>query len=127
VVTLERLPLFEQARLFAQSPVIIAMHGAGISNLAFATSGAAVIEVGLRANRCYMKLAERMGVHYFSYRLVGHGFDRGMQKLSLKALAKVHARRGGLGAGLGVAPLRRGPNPRRLDVPVTRGERGATK
>ncbi|KAG8465657.1 hypothetical protein KFE25_002964 [Diacronema lutheri] len=88
-----------KARLFAQSPVIIAMHGAGISNLAFATSGAAVIEVGLRANRCYMKLAERMGVHYFSYRLVGHGFDRGMQKLSLKALAKTIEVLLGLGGG----------------------------
>lgn len=101
VAVLERLPLIEQVRLFAQAPVIIAMHGAGISNIIFATSGASLIEVGLRSSRCYVRLAHKMRVHYFydamreKYGPHGKhaGFSRSMEKVSMNALHMARKRR----------------------------------
>jgi hypothetical protein len=92
IAVLEGLSLVEQVRLFAQAPVIVAMHGAGLSNLLFASSGAVLVEVGLRGNRCYQRLAAKMGVAYFHTPHGKRGFSREVDKVVRKALSAARKR-----------------------------------
>jgi hypothetical protein len=66
IASLEGMPLLEQARLFASpaAHLVVGLHGAGLSNLIFSPSGAAVLEVYTAAFPCYRQLAHRRGVHY---------------------------------------------------------------
>ncbi|MBR8827143.1 MAG: DUF563 domain-containing protein [Gomphosphaeria aponina SAG 52.96 = DSM 107014] len=45
VVTLETLPVREQAALFSKTEVVIAPHGAGLTNIVFCSPGTKVIEI----------------------------------------------------------------------------------
>lgn len=69
IVRTEHLSLPEQARLFSQSRVVVAPHGAGLSNIVWRTAPCRVIEIfppGLH-NDCYARLASLLG---FTYRHV---------------------------------------------------------
>lgn len=65
-VTLEQLSFREQVGLFASASVVVAPHGAGLSNLVFAQPSTKVIElVGPSfINHCYQKLAGAMRLRY---------------------------------------------------------------
>lgn len=92
VAVLEGLPLLTQVRLFAQAPLIVAMHGAGLSNLVFAARGAGVVEVGLRANFCYVRLAGKMGLAYAHSAHGKRGFTPEVELIVRRALAGARAR-----------------------------------
>jgi capsular polysaccharide biosynthesis protein len=66
VVALERLTLAEQADLFARAQVVIAPHGAGLTNLLFAGRGCRVFELFEKNYhvRCYERLAGLVGCGY---------------------------------------------------------------
>jgi capsular polysaccharide biosynthesis protein len=65
-VTMEGRSIGEQAALFASSAVIVATHGAALSNLVFARPGSAVIELmGTNTfSTAYAFLAWRRGLNY---------------------------------------------------------------
>jgi hypothetical protein len=60
------LPVLDQLQLFSRVKVLMGVHGAGLSNLAFQPPGSAVVE--LHGPMCgtwaYWVLANRMGHHY---------------------------------------------------------------
>jgi len=65
-IFLERLPILEQFSLFSTASHIIAPHGAGLANLAFASEGARVLELFARGslNACYWTLSNYVGIEY---------------------------------------------------------------
>ncbi len=64
----------EQVRTFAEAEYIVAPHGAGLTNLAFAAPGAAVVELFARhyVNECFWALATTVEGLRYRY-LVGDG------------------------------------------------------
>jgi capsular polysaccharide biosynthesis protein len=67
-VFLEDLPFEAQVRLLAETKVLVANHGAGLTNLLFMVPGTRVLEVRMRgdaANNCYFSLASAVGLEYF--------------------------------------------------------------
>jgi capsular polysaccharide biosynthesis protein len=62
----ERLSLHEQIRLFADAKVIVAPHGAGLTNMLFARE-AVIVEIINPAyfNLCYYRLANVLGHTYW--------------------------------------------------------------
>ena len=72
-VFLESLSVAEQALLFANAEVIVAPHGAGLTNLVFCKSGTKVIEIfsPQYVNVCYWSLSNQVGLDY--YYLLGQG------------------------------------------------------
>ena len=83
-VRLEALSLREQARLFAEADIIVAPHGAGLSNIGFARPGTIVIELMMDTYRnwCFRRLAAARGLTYFC--VLGRSLDPG------KATESVH-------------------------------------
>ena len=73
VIILENLSVEEQIAHFAATEVIVAPHGAGLSNLVYCHSGTKVIECFAPEyiNPCYWGLCEQMGLPYFY--LIGKG------------------------------------------------------
>ena len=71
-IRLTGLDLDTQALLFASAQVIVAPHGAGLTNILFARPGARVIELmpDRLANWCYRRLAAMLGLHYDA--VIGH-------------------------------------------------------
>lgn len=65
-VQLARLPVADQIRLFRNADIIVAPHGAGLTNLGYARSGTMVVELLMDAyvNWCYRHLAALMQVRY---------------------------------------------------------------
>lgn len=72
-VTLEELSVVEQARLLASAEIVIAPHGAGLSNIVFCQPGTKVIELlsPQAVNFMYWTLSDRIGLDY--YYLLGKG------------------------------------------------------
>lgn len=64
---LEDLTLQQQARLVHRAKIIIAQHGAGLSNLVFAQPAASVVEVGPRNRRHYKDLCDVLQLNYLVY------------------------------------------------------------
>ncbi|MBF0375022.1 MAG: glycosyltransferase family 61 protein [Alphaproteobacteria bacterium] len=66
VVVPGRLPVAEQARLFASAEIVVAPHGAGNTNMLFAPRGACLIEVVAAEcpNNCYYMLTKQNGQRY---------------------------------------------------------------
>ena len=66
VVCLEGCSFAEQVGLFASASVIVAMHGAGLTNLVFASPGTQVIELVAPTyiNHCYKRVAQTTGCVY---------------------------------------------------------------
>jgi hypothetical protein len=64
---MEQYPLAKQARLIRESEIIVATHGAGLANLAFARPGTQVIEIvpARRYNAtCYPNKSRIFGLHH---------------------------------------------------------------
>lgn len=72
-VVLEALPVVEQARIFASAKVIVAPHGAGLTNLVFCNPGTKVIEIFSPnyVNILFWGLSNHMELDY--YYLLGMG------------------------------------------------------
>lgn len=72
-VILEDLPLVDQVHLFASAEIIVAPHGAGLTNLVFCKPGTKVIEIFSPnyVNVCYWALSNQMELDY--YYLLGAG------------------------------------------------------
>lgn len=69
IVTLENMPFAEQVELFASATIVVALHGAGLSNIAFMPAGSHVIEV-LSPDRLwptYRGVAARSQLRYCPY------------------------------------------------------------
>lgn len=66
VVKLTGLPLVEQIRLFRSADVIVAPHGAGLSNVLFARPGTRVIELSNAsdANTCFAAMGGELDLDY---------------------------------------------------------------
>ncbi|MFP4007427.1 MAG: glycosyltransferase family 61 protein [Spirulinaceae cyanobacterium] len=72
-VELEGLSIEGQAAIFNQAKIIIAPHGAGLTNLVFCAPGTKVIEIYSPnyVNVCYYSLCQELGLDY--YYLLGEG------------------------------------------------------
>jgi capsular polysaccharide biosynthesis protein len=79
IVHAERLSFDQQISLFASAEEVIAVHGAGLSNLVFAPPGARVLELRSPAhdNECFRTLATRGALRYDSLMLDEAAGDRG--------------------------------------------------
>jgi capsular polysaccharide biosynthesis protein len=66
VVCLEDMSVAEQLGLFAAASIIVAIHGAALTNLVFAAPGTEVIELVAPTyiNHCYQRVAQTMGLSY---------------------------------------------------------------
>ena len=66
-IGLESLAVTEQAQLFANAEVIVAPHGAGLTNLVFSRPGTTVIEIFTPRyiNACYWALSNLVSARYF--------------------------------------------------------------
>ena len=74
-VKLETLPSAEQARVFADADIIVAPHGAGLTNIGFARPGTVVVELMMDTYRnwCFRRLAAARGLTYFC--VLGRSLD----------------------------------------------------
>jgi hypothetical protein len=62
-----REPVLEQLKLFAESRLVVAPHGAGLANMV-AMSAGAVVELQTRpTNHCYLFFAVNLGLDYCGY------------------------------------------------------------
>ncbi|RYE32726.1 MAG: glycosyltransferase family 61 protein [Sphingobacteriales bacterium] len=75
IVYLEDYSVADQVKLFYNAREIIAIHGAGLTNLIFAQPGTTVIELFpvSYVNQCYWTIASKNKLQY-SY-LLGEGVD----------------------------------------------------
>lgn len=66
IVRLAKLPVVEQAALFAGARRIVAPHGAGLANLLFCRAGTMLLELHMDryVNWCFRRLAATMEVRY---------------------------------------------------------------
>jgi capsular polysaccharide biosynthesis protein len=66
-ITLEDLHLKDQVQLFQEAKVVVASHGAGLTNIMFMQKGQTVIELKSDNNNywCYFSLARVYGLKYF--------------------------------------------------------------
>ena len=73
IVKPERHSVYEQAQIFSSAQVVVAPHGAGLTNLVFCRPGTKVLEIlsPQYVNPVYYILSNQMGLHY-AY-LLGEG------------------------------------------------------
>mgnify|MGYP000194035461 CR=1 FL=1 len=73
MLTLESMSIAEQVKLFSVAEIIVAPHGAGLTNLAFCNEGTKVIEIFSPnyINICYYAMSNHLGLSY--YYLIGEG------------------------------------------------------
>ncbi len=77
---LSQMSLYDQIELFSNAAIIIAAHGAGLSNLVFSPPGTHVIEL-MPFNsmiKCYWVLSN---IKNINYSLIGCNYDRDNQKI----------------------------------------------
>jgi len=90
-VVLDGLTVREQARLFAEADAIVGMHGAALTNLLFAQSDAAVVEIfppGLTdAGHFTTSTYSNLRYHY----MIGEGVPRGPQDDASVDIEKLEA------------------------------------
>lgn len=74
-VRLETLTVAEQIRLFRNADIIVAPHGAGLTNIGFSRPGTVVIELMMDSycNWCYRRLAALNAIRYRC--VMGHCLD----------------------------------------------------
>lgn len=68
VVDTGNMSLNEQMHLFANTNVLVAVHGAGLTNMLFMKHGSMVLELrkkGDGQNNCYFSLASALGLNYY--------------------------------------------------------------
>ncbi len=96
-VKLETMSVAEQAACLAAAKVVVAPHGAGLTNLVFCTPGTKVIEIfsPIYVPSCYWMISNLCGLEH--YYLIGDLFDDGTiekpvhknMQLDLKSLEKL--------------------------------------
>lgn len=66
-VYFERLSLLEQVRLMRETEVLLAVHGAGMTNMLFLPGTARVIEIHNKeyGDPCYLRLASCLGLEFY--------------------------------------------------------------
>lgn len=66
LVYLEDFPVEEQIRLFSNAEVVIAVHGAGLTNINFCSPGSRVVEIRspLFWNQSYQAMSNHLPIHY---------------------------------------------------------------
>ncbi|NEO52950.1 MAG: glycosyltransferase family 61 protein [Okeania sp. SIO3B5] len=76
VIILELMSVAEQALCFANAKVVVAPHGAGLTNLVFCSSGTKVIEFfnSEYVVKCYWLISNVCGLEH--YHLIGDEFDQ---------------------------------------------------
>jgi capsular polysaccharide biosynthesis protein len=69
ICLLEEMPFEDQVRLFRNAELVVAPHGAGLTNLIFSKPGTRVVEIHARRHerRCYWTLCEELGHGYRFY------------------------------------------------------------
>jgi hypothetical protein len=68
VVTLENQTIADQIALFSDVKVVLAQHGAALSNMIFARPGTLVVEVGtVKDFPCFRKLSSKLGLPFIHY------------------------------------------------------------
>ncbi|OWY67141.1 capsular biosynthesis protein [cyanobacterium TDX16] len=71
--TMEELSFVDEIKLFSQAEIVIAPHGAGLTNIIFASQKLIVIDLfGSFGTPCFFALAQALG---FYYGCLGEGFD----------------------------------------------------
>lgn len=72
-VTLNSLTVAEQISIFKKAKIIIAPHGAGLTNIVFSSPGTILIEIlsPVYVNVCYWSIANHLNIKY--YYLLGEG------------------------------------------------------
>jgi capsular polysaccharide biosynthesis protein len=83
-VKLETMSVAEQAACLAAAKVVVAPHGAGLTNLVFCTPGTKVIEIfsPIYVPSCYWTISNLCGLEH--YYLLGDLFDDGSTKNPLR-------------------------------------------
>jgi hypothetical protein len=76
IIELEALPLLKQVAIFANAAVVVAPHGAGLTNLVFASPGTWVLELLSISYRpvCYKVISEFVGLNY--HYVIGEAIQR---------------------------------------------------
>jgi hypothetical protein len=76
----ETMPFLEQVGAFRRAAVVCAPHGAGLTNLIFAPTGARVLEIfePSEVRRCYWAMCRELG-HDYHFLLGATGAMRGME------------------------------------------------
>ena len=91
VVFPERLSVPEQARLFADAGIVVAAHGAGLTNIVFCSAGTRIIELyGAHLAPCYWALSALNRLRYFN---LGCDALRQMHQTEGDRLRTLNARR----------------------------------
>jgi len=67
VLALEDKSVADQISIFSNVKVVLAQHGAALSNIIFARPGTLVVEIGHRNFPCYTRLSEKLGLPYLHY------------------------------------------------------------
>lgn len=80
-ITLEDMPFLDQVRLFAGADIVVGLHGAGLSNLVFASPGTKVLEFLPEAwpHPCFSQLAKRSNLDYAALTVSPVGERQGFQ------------------------------------------------
>lgn len=68
VVYTDNMPVEEQIDIFSKCKLLIAIHGAGLTNMLFMPTGGKIIELRLHGdntNNCYFSLASALGLPYY--------------------------------------------------------------
>lgn len=63
-VRLEDLKFEDQVRLFYETKIVIAQHGAGLANVIWMQKGMKVLEFGFKNRRHFKKISEKSGLGY---------------------------------------------------------------
>jgi hypothetical protein len=68
IILLEQLSLDEQIQVFSQAKIVVAPHGAGLTNIVYCSPGTSVYELfsAHYVNTCYFRLAQIFGVNYWA-------------------------------------------------------------
>ncbi|MBC6607476.1 oligosaccharide flippase family protein [Hymenobacter sp. BT188] len=104
IVYCEKLSFAEQIHLFSQARTVVALHGAGLSNITWAPKGLRVLEVFPNGyfNDCYARLAIQLG---FAYSYATCGQVQGRTASGTISVADVVARLPNAPQAIGLAPV----------------------
>jgi hypothetical protein len=104
IVYCEKLSFAEQIHLFSQARTVVALHGAGLSNITWAPKGLRVLEVFPNGyfNDCYARLAIQLG---FTYSYATCGQVQGKTASGTISVADVVARLPNAPQAIGLAPV----------------------
>lgn len=81
-IYLEELAVKDQAKLFANADIIVAIHGAGLTNLVFCDKKTCVIELypPSYVNRCFLGISQQIGINH----IMIMGDQTGLSEIDIK-------------------------------------------